>query len=254
MAHTKSKSNKLSQARPVAPLVASLERNLAAYAGAAVAAGVSLAVLTPATEAEIVYTPTNTVIKGELTLDLNNDGIADFVIANGRSFSAHAAVLRIYCAPTQAFSCNYPSNQIWGRGLTSGRFASALPAGFPVGPNKSYFQAAAGAMMAERKGGSSGSSTSWGQWNESSSPYTRYLGLQFVISGEVHYGWARIEIGTGLQFLIAATLTGYAYETIPNKPIVTGKTKGPDVITLEPATLGHLAQGASQIQSWRPRD
>jgi hypothetical protein len=45
---------------------------------------------------------------------------------------------------------------------------------------------------------------------------------------------------------IAATLTGYAYETIPNKPIITGETKGPDVITLDPATLGHLAVGASQ--------
>jgi hypothetical protein len=50
---------------------------------------------------------------------------------------------------------------------------------------------------------------------------------------------------------IAATRTGYAYETIPNKPIITGKTKGPDVITLDPATLGHLAVGASQIPTWR---
>jgi hypothetical protein len=45
---------------------------------------------------------------------------------------------------------------------------------------------------------------------------------------------------------IAATLTGYAYKTIANKPIITGKIKGPDVITLDPATLGHLAVGASQ--------
>jgi len=35
---------------------------------------------------------------------------------------------------------------------------------------------------------------------------------------------------------IRATLTGYAYETIPNKPIIAGKTKGP-------ATLERLALG-----------
>jgi hypothetical protein len=49
---------------------------------------------------------------------------------------------------------------------------------------------------------------------------------------------------------ILAILTGYAYETEPNKPIITGKTKGPDVITLDPTTLGHLALGASQIPAW----
>jgi hypothetical protein len=50
---------------------------------------------------------------------------------------------------------------------------------------------------------------------------------------------------------ITAVLTGYAYETIPGKPIITGKTKGPDVVTLQPATLGHLATGASAIPAWR---
>jgi hypothetical protein len=45
-----------------------------------------------------------------------------------------------------------------------------------------------------------------------------------------------------------ATLTGYAYETIPNKPIITGKTKGPDVITLDPATLGTTIGKARDIE------
>ena len=40
-----------------------------------------------------------------------------------------------------------------------------------------------------------------------------------------------------------ATLTGYAYETIPNKPIVTGATKE----SAEPAeSLGELAAGAAK--------
>ena len=63
---------------------------------------------------------------------------------------------------------------------------------------------------------------------------------------------------------IQATLTGYAYETIPNRPIITGKTKGPDEssgdglpeATLstpapEATTLGLLAMGAPGLSIWR---
>jgi hypothetical protein len=42
---------------------------------------------------------------------------------------------------------------------------------------------------------------------------------------------------------LTATSTGYAYESVPNKPIVAGKTKGPDVITVLPGSLGQLAAG-----------
>jgi hypothetical protein len=42
---------------------------------------------------------------------------------------------------------------------------------------------------------------------------------------------------------IVARLTGYAYETVPNKPIIAGKTKGPDVITMPAGSLGELARG-----------
>ena len=50
---------------------------------------------------------------------------------------------------------------------------------------------------------------------------------------------------------ITATLTGYAYETIPGKGIVAGQTKGPDVTALDPAHLGRLAAGASATPAWR---
>jgi hypothetical protein len=68
----------------------------------------------------------------------------------------------------------------------------------------------------------------------------RYLGLRFIINGKVHYGWARLNVQTETRNQIKATLTGYAYETIANKPIIAGKTHGKDE-----ATLGRLAQGAS---------
>ena len=76
----------------------------------------------------------------------------------------------------------------------------------------------------------------------------RYLGLKFVIRGKIHYGWARLSVDWTLG---RAILTGYAYETVPNKPIVTGETKGPDVVVPGSAGLGHLAVGASAVSAWR---
>ena len=38
-------------------------------------------------------------------------------------------------------------------------------------------------------------------------------------------------------------VTGYAYETIPNKAIIAGKTKGPEDSAEQPTPLGRLALG-----------
>jgi hypothetical protein len=95
----------------------------------------------------------------------------------------------------------------------------------------------------------------------------RFLGLKFKLNGQVHYGWARFSKVTASAcnggVAISATLTGYAYETIPNKSIIAGHTKGPDDTTIEephasltapspqPATLGTLALGAPGLSIWR---
>jgi hypothetical protein len=55
----------------------------------------------------------------------------------------------------------------------------------------------------------------------------------------------------GKSRTIKAVLTGYAYETVANKSIVAGKTKGADVVAVQLVSLGHLAQGASAISAWR---
>jgi hypothetical protein len=43
-----------------------------------------------------------------------------------------------------------------------------------------------------------------------------YLGLKFVIKGKTHYGWARLAV-SAQRFVVTATLTRYAYETVPGK-------------------------------------
>jgi hypothetical protein len=233
-----------------------LETSLSAYAAVAAAAGVSLLALATPAEAKIVYTPANTIIPlngGPVPFDLNHDGMADFFVSNQLNGTAGDGQ-----SVVQAGVEN-PSNAIWGRGTFSGPpkrgfrgfgavFASAKHRGSVIGANKAYFHKGTSWLMAFFAR-SHYRSTSFGQWW-----YTerRYLGLKFTINGQVHYGWARLSVYPpgGPQNV---TLTGYAYETIPNKPIITGKIKGPDVITLEPATVGRLAQGASGISAWREK-
>jgi hypothetical protein len=259
--------------RSTVQLGTELEKSLSAYASAALAAGVSLLAVTKSTEAKIVYTPADVKIAvngGPVPLDLNHDGITDFVLSNFfRSPTSSTSYGPSFGSLNVGIGSGNTRNKFWGRGVYgrgfNGRFASALRPGFNVRASKSYFQKSPKGIMARlffynvhplARGSSSSqftSSTS-GQWLYTKS---RYLGLQFTISGQVHYGWARVAVaraGVGRgKNSIAATLTGYAYETIPNKPIITGKTKGPDVITLEPAALGHLAQGASGISAWREK-
>jgi len=86
----------------------------------------------------------------------------------------------------------------------------------------------------------------YGYWlNGGKGVKNRYLGLKFAIRGRIHYGWARLSVTiTHGRPYITATLTGFAYETVANRPIITGHTKGPDV-RVERATLGHLARGVA---------
>ncbi len=205
-----------------------------------------LALAQPA-EAKIVYTPANKVIpvcshhpKLCFKLDLNHDKIVDFTIP--RLTYVGSYLLAIRPAAKQS------KNQIWG--TVSDPFhtskykwsvASALNSWVAVGPNSVKFQPKHSALLGlQFHCGPYSSGCMWGQWYNANS---KYLGLRFYAKGKVHYGWARLNVPTPSGS--HAKLTGYAYETIPNKPIITGQTSAPDVITLEPGSLGRLAQGAA---------
>ncbi len=210
----------------------SLQRHLNAYAIAASAAGVGILALAQPVEAIIIYTPANIKIErnGGLELDLNNDGRTDFRLYD-TTFSGNG-----YDSSRLGLGGDLRKNEIVeGVGYGHRAGAAALQSGKIVGPHDPFINAA---QMAKRS-----HDTFFDSWANGGKGVTRrYLGLKFQIYGQTHYGWARLsvhfEVG-GLE----AHLTGYAYETIPGKPIITGKTKGPDVITLEPGSLGALAAG-----------
>lgn len=206
------------------------------YALAASAAGVGMLALAQPAEAKIIYTKTNVNVfnyRG-YPLDLNNDGTADFYLHGTCTDTWGACYESI--GPSQG-----RDNEIWwGPGSDS---AAALFAGARIGPKAPFkpWQLVMGHTL-------KGNRSYRGPWeNGGEGVKNRYLGLRFKIKGKMHYGWARLNFPNPA----GATLTGYAYETVPNKPIVAGKTKGPDVITVQPASLGHLAAGAPAIAAWR---
>jgi hypothetical protein len=83
-----------------------------------------------------------------------------------------------------------------------------------------------------------------------------------MISGKVHFGWARVTVTTSGKTFIA-TRTGYAYETIPNKSIIAGKRRDQTTLAAEqvgqasaptpqaPTTLGLLALGSPGLSLWQ---
>jgi hypothetical protein len=258
-----------------ADLSESISQRLNMYALGAAAAGVGVLALAPPSEAKIVYTRADVSLGYGVTgLDLDNDGRADFEFCRSLFIStgtykhpyscpsARPRSRKIVRPPDEVGSAlsiyphggkNNTHNRIWG----TSKGAFALPRGVCVGPKINFTPG--GQDMATWIS-SFGSSGLLGPW---ANVQRRYLALKFLIKGRVHYGWARLTVLNNHG--LAATLTGYAYETIPGKSIRTGQTKGPeDVVegpdaTLtapspKPASLGLLAIGAPGLFIWRRRE
>ncbi len=213
----------------------SLHQRLNSYALAASAAGVSLMALALPAEARVVYTPAHIILGNDdvYYLDLNHDGIKDFQLANWLACTETCGWNTIYVVRHPRSGMN--SVAAYG----SWAWAYALQYGAVVESKRSF------KFVGNLVRGSTG------PWRKNMSSTSAYLGLKFSIKGKFHYGWARLSVEGSLGTDMA-TLTGYAYETVPNKAIITGKTKGPDVITVQPASLGHLARGAAALPTWRP--
>ena len=267
-----------SRSRVAAKLSESIYRQVNAYTLAASAAGGILALIPPVecvlpagatlagalvlsepAEAKIVYTATNVVIgcspsncRTHRSFDLNHDGMADFEI-----FASHGHVGCALSAIPLA-----KGEGIEGRKPKGLSLAFALKAGSTIGGTQPFIDSSRAVMQVARP-----QHFTSGYWHYPH--HSRYLGLKFQIKGKTHYGWARLKGSCG-----GATLTGYAYETIPGKAIKAGQTRGndgmetiPDTMDLDdpgpgaslnrtpdksrPVSLGMLALGAQGFPVWR---
>lgn len=230
----------------------STQCELTKYALAASAAGVGILAMAQPAAAEIVYTGTHQTIpsKHAFALDLNQDGKVDFAIENvfresrGLYLYVH---WKVQAQPAVAAAIE-----------TSGRFhyGAALKKGAEIGPQGPW-RPRLGVVEGEAM--EFGYTFSYGYWNNDGAAY---LGLRFQIDGEDHYGWVRLTVQwTGNELL--AEVSGYAYETVANQPILAGDTGGADAAnegsslpggkfgTSQPdpefSTLGALALGSSRL-------
>jgi len=228
--------------RKTATLSQSVHHRLNMYALAATAAAVASLALPQDAVAKIVYHPADVTLDGPYPLDVNQDGIPDFLLSCQPFIaSEHVGFLNV-----SAFYNTMNNVLVSGQN----RLPRVLKAGFNIGP-WALSRFSHGDPLMARIVTSSSRADYLGLWaNGGKGVKNRYLGLRFEINGKFHYGWARFNVSFP-NLTLSATLTGYAYETIPGKRIVAGKTKGRDEITLQPATLGHLAAGASAIPAWR---
>jgi hypothetical protein len=224
------------------------ERQIQMYALAASAAGVGLIALTPAAEAKIVYTPANQSITGPVDLDLNHDGITELTITRLSGNVGSSNTLTDY---QDLYVQSRGMGVVWGS-----ESVSALPTRVLLGNNAGKFRSSnrSNRFMATwqkvrhfRTG--TYKSRSRGNWRNVTD---RYMGIKFSINGQTHYGWARLTVK--IEHGISATLTGYAYETVADKPILIGngrlRSEETSVNTVGnslgsgPQGLGSLALGA----------
>jgi hypothetical protein len=242
-----------SRPRRTATLSKSLHQQLDAYALAASAAGVGLISLAQPAEAKIVYTPAHAKLVSPLPVDLNRDGIVDFYLAevggSGLNGLSACQYLQTFISSIGCSQSSRGTNAIRTIYSKGSRFGAALRNGQEIKRGEQFGKSRV--LLGGVRTDSPSYTTWYGPWlNGGKGVKHRYLGLKFKIEGRVHFGWARMEVTTTYKGF-TTILTGYAYETIPGKGIIAGKTKGPDVTTVYPASLGHLAAGASAIPTWR---
>jgi hypothetical protein len=169
----------------------------------------SIALMSSQADAQIIYTDINpdstTTIPGtSFNLDLDNGGVVDFTFnLTFGTGSGTSQGVGITAAGTNAVAGSIVGSYTYPLALNNGdTIKSTLQ--FNGGSSQSmasYF----------------GSGSSYGNWLGAAD---KYVGLQFYIGAQLHYGWARLDVtATANQF----TIKDYAYNATPNEYIIAGE-------------------------------
>jgi hypothetical protein len=165
-------------------------------------------------QAQVVYTDVNPDYSHDAPqnngfaaypLDLNNDQTIDFVVASRDTVTPNSHVRLTFAAPYGA------GNAVAGETPSAYDYALALDINTMVDSTLNWI--AATNTMAYNVDSANPYNENWNGVTD------KYLGLQFVVGGNTHYGWARLDsyaIGDSI------VLKDYAYEATPNVGIMTG--------------------------------
>jgi hypothetical protein len=206
------------------------DRRLLSYA---IAAGATLAASTPS-KAQVLFTPNSTTLKppSKLVIDLNHDGVADFllVVKETFSFSGYQIV-----GGAKAYGMKAP-DQI---AVRTGGSAAPLNSGDLIGTRNAF---AAAATMA----------TGFGYIGFFDNTQDKFLGVTLVVNGQAHFGWIGFR-SVDARKTVHATLAGWAYESSPNTPITAGDKGTANTSIDSPTSLEVLAAGHTGIEQRRKR-
>ncbi len=251
------------------------EHGLRFYALAATAASVSVLALAQPAEGEVIITNKTIPIHANklVLLDLNGDGVNDFVFALSNYTLGNTIYNHLYVS--QAHSPSFGDNVIG-----ASYAASALLRGAKIGPGDRFIRTYAhygipiekSTLCTQNCGGKSGYSFDQGlsgKWGGGHP--NRFIGVKFQIMGQTHYGWIRLTVtvkhkgtGHGPTGSFSATITEYGYESVANKSCDAGlpgaATSNVDHASAMPEqesarktgpALGMLAVGAEAMPLWR---
>ncbi len=231
-----------------------LNRQVGQYGLVAAVAGVGMLALAEPAAGEVVVTRKTIPIPmspetmpEHVKISMANNGVVNFSFSLVNDPSSSFRALNVK-----------PTNDVVGMSSFYTK-ALALPRGAKIGPSADFLYLYPYSMIVEASRGSSSGKRFIGYWEDSKD---RYLGVRFLINGETHYGWIRLTVKTDPQQhgpFMSAKITGYAYETVANKPIFAGTAEKPVAAVPIPesiriqsgASLGMLALGCEGIPLWR---
>ena len=174
--------------------------------------------ISPLADAQIIYTDVNpdSVLTGteSMQLDIDKDGTFDFKVK-----------LQSYNKPDlKIFSNSFiglNNNQVLSfkeMGMSSYIYEPNLQNFWDdINNGTNNVWKSGGKLL--RTGTSNGIPFTHGLWKDA---HDKYLGFRFKITGNYHYGWARLDVDSSGK---SVTLKDYAYNGVAGESIKAGKTK-----------------------------
>lgn len=209
---------------------------LTAYSAMAAA----LTAVTADANAEVIYTDIEdeTIeVGGAFDIDIDGDGTIDFQFAASFTSSTGGSIWSFGTGFgfRSASSVGNSSNQFCGSVGAYYNYGSALEEGALIGPDGpwlNYPSLSNHAVLASNFFG-----VTYGNFPGEGE---MYLGFQFTVKGNLHYGWMRVEADIDPVYM---TIFDYAYEAIPDQPIEAGSQVS--LVDVE-----ELAAGVANIYSF----
>jgi len=168
--------------------------------------------------ADIVYvdiTDASLVLGDFATLDLDGDGVVDFGFILDSDTPDWTFVQAF--GYLSALSYGNPNNQIAGYSGAFLPYASAIDSGAEIGAGLDFLTSTYNlAFIASLYSG-----VTYGQFGDGTD---KFMGIQFDISGTLHYGWIRVNATVDP---VTLTIKDWAYDDEADVPIIAGATATP---------------------------